>query len=1141
MNEQDTIVFGIDLGMTNSCIACVDDYGQAHILTNEEGQRSTPSVVYFDGDTRIVGREAKNNAVAFPDQVVELVKRHMGEDGWRFPFDGIDYTAEEISSYILRKLASDTENQLGVKVTDVVITCPAYFGVNQREATAKAGEIVGFKVWEVLNEPTAAAIMYGVQKDQDQVVLVYDLGGGTFDITAIEIKGNAIRVIATGGDHTLGGRNWDESVVMYLAEKWMEDTGSSEHPMDSRETQQDLLQKAEAAKWTLSARQEATVMVVHEGQRVPVKLTREKFNELTALWLERTIRFTREIMDEADKRGYTKIDQILLVGGSTRMPQVRARLEQEFSLPMQILDPDEAVAKGVAIYAKKLLIDHQIKYELAQDIKASTNEIDIARVLPDKIKQTRHQASQVIGFHPFRLKARSSFFVLLGLNPDERWDQVRFETLLKSKQRQWGMESTGIGPKANQAKIYISLLAEIQRVMSDLVERENEANEARKELVDQKKERIGKFENQLRRAQSKGYLEEAEFKGLVKDFADVLTEPDIRSRVTVPVQAATSGSRKPDQLDASVAKEIAQKLSHLHLKSLYELLGKPPTHSRADLYTLADQLYLDMVKRPPSPEITLTMELAGQGMKVFDSDVMRAKYDATLHQEKINVLLKDLGEIVSRTASKEVHENQIQDFLNDAGFVGWGQVEALIELRAYGYARKWLLNEPTLNTPSDTISTQFFSPVQGVVIGDSNTVTLIFQGNKERTIPFLAPSAPPYDIVGRNDLLHSLKQRLFSGGNLALSALNGLPGVGKTALAIALTHDHEVIRHFSDGILWAGLGREADKLSLLDIWGMALGIPKSEMERLTSFNARKIAIHNAIGLRRMLLVIDDAWSVEDAVAFKLGGPLCAHVVTTRFPQIAEVFAGEGATVVKELDEDDGLVLLKRLVPNLMETVPGEALDLVHLVGGLPLPLILIGNYLRIQMNTGQTRRLRTALNQLRLMEERLKLKQYQGGLERHTSLPEGVPLSQLAVIKISDEALDKDASYTLRALSVFPSKPNSFSEEAALSVAGTSTTTIDTLADFGLLESSGSGRYTLHQTISDYAQYELSDITVYTRMVEYFIEYVETHKIDYSLLERETSNILAAVEIFFEREIEIGRGAKALSHFIHMLRRTRVS
>jgi len=411
MNER--IVFGIDLGTTYSCIAYVDEFGKPVMITNAEGSRTTPSVVYFDGENRIVGREAKNNAVIYSDQVIELVKRHMGEEGWRFHYDGVDYTPEEISSYILRKLAADTQEQLGIKVTDVVISCPAYFGINQREATAKAGEIAGFKVWEVLNEPTAAAIMYGIQKERDQVGLVYDLGGGTFDITAIEIKGQGIRVIATGGDHFLGGRNWDESVVLYLADKWMKETGSTENPMDSRETQQDLLLKAEVAKWTLSARQEATVMVVHEGQRVPIKLTREKFEELTAGFLERTIQFTKDTMEETRKRGYAQVDQILLVGGSTRMPQIKARLEQEFGLPIQLLDPDEAVAKGAAIYAQKLLIDEKIKYTLAQALNTTSEEVSVESAPMAAIQRATEQVARESGL---RLETVEKFSQMSTVN-----------------------------------------------------------------------------------------------------------------------------------------------------------------------------------------------------------------------------------------------------------------------------------------------------------------------------------------------------------------------------------------------------------------------------------------------------------------------------------------------------------------------------------------------------------------------------------------------------------------------------------------------------------------------------------------------------------------------------------------------------
>ena len=435
-------------------------------------------------------------------------------------------------------------------------------------------------------------------------------------------------------------------------------------------------------------------------------------------------------------------------------------------------------------------------------------------------------------------------------------------------------------------------------------------------------------------------------------------------------------------------------------------------------------------------------------------------------------------------------------------------------------------------------ATFIYGPVQGFVQGEHNTVTLIFQDSKVHTMPFLAPPQPPYNLVGRDELIRELKQQLFHGGNLALSALNGLPGVGKTALALAIAHDREMLGHFCDGVLWAGLGRESNVFSYLGTWGIALGIPQSEMEKLTSLTMLTETIHRAIGTRRMLLVVDDAWSPKDALAFKLGGPYCAHIVTTRLPEVAERFASEGTITVRELDEDDSLRLLEQLAPGVSAKAPDEVREIIQAVDGLPLPLILLGNYVRIQMKTEQLRRLRTALDRLLQVKERLQLEQPQGGLERHPSLPEDIPLSQLAVIKISDEALDQETQQVLRSLSVFPSKPNTFSEEAALAVAATNTQTIDTLHDFGLLESSGPARYTLHQTISDYAQINLSDPTAYERMVAFFIEYVQAHKADRDLLERETNNILAAVEIMLERGMN-PPGASAFAYFIRIVRRTR--
>lgn len=397
MVKQDVTIFGIDLGTTYSCIAYVDEYGKAVIIPNSEGDRTTPSVVQFEESNRVVGKEAKNSAVLNPKQVVEMVKRHMGEAEWRFPYNGTEYTAEEVSSYILRKLADDAEQYLGRSVKDVVITCPAYFGIAQREATAKAGEIAGLSVHEVINEPTAAAIMYGLQNERDQVVLVYDLGGGTFDVTVIEIKGGSITVVATGGDHHLGGRNWDEAVVMYLAEQWQAETGSSDDPTDSDESLQDLWGKAELAKWALTAKQETKVVVTHAGQRAGVMLTRDKFNELTANLLERTVGFTKSTIDYAKSHGYSKFDQILLVGGSTKMPQVSERLNTEFGIPLKVFEPDEAVAKGAATYGYKLALDEKIQIKVAEMTGTSAENVDLSEVSQTVVKRAQESVARESG------------------------------------------------------------------------------------------------------------------------------------------------------------------------------------------------------------------------------------------------------------------------------------------------------------------------------------------------------------------------------------------------------------------------------------------------------------------------------------------------------------------------------------------------------------------------------------------------------------------------------------------------------------------------------------------------------------------------------------------------------------------------
>jgi tetratricopeptide (TPR) repeat protein len=428
--------------------------------------------------------------------------------------------------------------------------------------------------------------------------------------------------------------------------------------------------------------------------------------------------------------------------------------------------------------------------------------------------------------------------------------------------------------------------------------------------------------------------------------------------------------------------------------------------------------------------------------------------------------------------------------------------------------------------------------VQGLVIGDYNAVTLVFQSGERRRVAFLAPPQPPYQLIGRADMLGDLKEKLIAKKSLALSALRGLPGVGKTALAVALAYDPEVLSHFSDGVLWAGLGRdasEADVLSRLSLWGTALDIPPSEMEKLLDIKARQERIQAAIGQRSMLLVIDDVWEIGLAWQLKVGGPNCAYLLTTRLPEVATRYAGEGMMVVQELDEENGLRLLNRLAPLAVAAEPEEARKLVQAVGGLPLALTLMGNYLRVKSLSGQPHRLQEALDRLLQVKERLKVDEPQGELGYHPSLPTSTPLSLQAVIAVSDELLDESARQGFRAVSVFPPKPNTFSKEAALAVSLLSIKTLDILEDFGLLESSGRERYALHQTVADYAKVNCTDPrAAEQRLAEYVANFVEAHERDYVRLEQEASNVQAAFQIASQQRMDavVLRGVNAFYPFL---------
>ncbi len=434
----------------------------------------------------------------------------------------------------------------------------------------------------------------------------------------------------------------------------------------------------------------------------------------------------------------------------------------------------------------------------------------------------------------------------------------------------------------------------------------------------------------------------------------------------------------------------------------------------------------------------------------------------------------------------------------------------------------------------------------GLVPSEQNEPSGQVTGQSEAIPPvpavILDPAIPPplsieHALVGRDELLRQLKQRLLNGGRVALSALNGLPGVGKTALATALAHNEEVRAYFSDGILWAGLGTEPDVLGLLSRWGTLLNCVPSDMAQRSLPETWANNIHTAIGQRHMLLVIDDAWEFAHARAFQVGGPNCAYLVTTRFPEIARRFAADGATVVRELEDTEGRMLLMRLAPEVVQAEPEEAHALVAAVGGLPLALTLLGNYLRAQSHSGQPRRLRAALERLHRIDERLRLAEPQALVGGHPSLSAGTPLSLQAVIGISDQQVSEQARVTLRAMSVFPPKPNTFSEQAALSVSALPVETLDELTDAGLLESSGQERYTLHQTIADYARANLADpaaLAASERLVAYFVEYVEAHASDNPALDLESNNILAALEAAYERgmQSDLVRGVHAFASFL---------
>ncbi len=346
---------GIDLGTTNSVVAVLEG-GEPTVIANAEGARTTPSVVAFSKSGEVlVGEVAKRQAVTNVDRTIRSVKRHMGTD-WSVKIDDKAFTPQQISAFVLQKLKRDAEAYLGETVTDAVITVPAYFSDSQRQATKEAGEIAGLTVSRIVNEPTAAALAYGLDKGDDQTILVFDLGGGTFDVSLLEIGEGVVEVKATSGDNHLGGDDWDSRVVEWMVKKFKDNNGVD--LAQDKIALQRLQESAEKAKIELSSSSETTVHLpyITHGESGPLhfeeKLTRAEFQKITADLLERTKAPFRSVIKDAGL-DVSKIDHVVLVGGSTRMPAVADTVRELLGgkEPNKGVNPDEVVAVGAALQA----------------------------------------------------------------------------------------------------------------------------------------------------------------------------------------------------------------------------------------------------------------------------------------------------------------------------------------------------------------------------------------------------------------------------------------------------------------------------------------------------------------------------------------------------------------------------------------------------------------------------------------------------------------------------------------------------------------------------------------------------------------------------------------------------------------------
>lgn len=375
-------------------------------------------------------------------------------------------------------------------------------------------------------------------------------------------------------------------------------------------------------------------------------------------------------------------------------------------------------------------------------------------------------------------------------------------------------------------------------------------------------------------------------------------------------------------------------------------------------------------------------------------------------------------------------------------------------------------------------------------------------------------------LIGREQLLADLQQQFCASKGQTRLALNGLPGVGKTALAVALARDHAIQKFFSDGILWVGLGPQPNLSTLLSRWGNLLGISQDEAAALRNQESWLEWLHCAIGTRQMLFVIDDAWVIENALTCLVGGPNRSYLLTTRLLDVALRFAGSRVIRVPELDQEASRQLLIQLTPTIAQVDDRTVQSLVQATGGLPLALTLLGQHLLVHAGQQTGRRLQRTLVHLQCLEDRVQLHRPQAGLQRDFRLPPGSSLSLQTIIGLSEAGLEPSTRQMLSALAVFPAKPGSFSEEAALFVAQGSVHDLDRLVDASLVEYLGQGRYSLHQTIADYIHTGCQNDAAQCQMATYYRDLLASHRHDYTLLEAETANITKGLQFALEHDLQ---------------------